>query len=82
VRVTLPLSVELLCEYCFQQGESLTSIPFESESKLSRIEKWAFRDSGITSIHLLSSVEVLREKCLSLCHAVTLIPSPSSTGDD
>jgi hypothetical protein len=57
----LPSSVEVLGERCFSHCGSLSSITFESGSRLSRIEKWTFSQTGLIDIVIPSSVEVLRE---------------------
>jgi hypothetical protein len=48
--VTFPSSVEVLGLKCFHEGRSLSSITFESELRLSRIEKYAFNGSGLIEI--------------------------------
>jgi dextranase len=64
--IVLPSSVEVLGEWCFSGCPSLTSITFESGSKLQRIEESAFKGSGLLSIEIPSSVEVLGEGALSI----------------
>jgi hypothetical protein len=39
-------------------------------SKLNRIEKYAFAESGLTSIQVPASVEVLCEKCFFKCNSL------------
>jgi hypothetical protein len=51
----------------------LTSVAFESDLKLQRIEKSAFPQSGLTSIHIPASVEVLCERCFSDCESLTSV---------
>jgi hypothetical protein len=43
VEIILPASVEVLGEYCFYSCTLLSSVIFESGSRLSRIEKSAFK---------------------------------------
>jgi hypothetical protein len=57
--IIIPKSVEVLCKECFSNCKSLTSITFESDSRLQRIEERAFAGTGLKSIIVPSSVEVL-----------------------
>jgi hypothetical protein len=43
--IHVPASVEVLCKSCFSSCESLTSVAFESNSKLQRIAESAFAES-------------------------------------
>jgi hypothetical protein len=45
ITTAIPVSVEVACKYCFYQYTSLTSVTFESNSKLQRIERSAFQQS-------------------------------------
>jgi hypothetical protein len=65
IELILPASVEVLGDGCFSECKSLSSIIFESGSKLSRIEKWAFCQTGLIEIILPVSVEVLSEACFA-----------------
>jgi hypothetical protein len=56
--VVIPSRIEILCELCFAYCTSLTSVTFESNSKLHRIEESAVKGSGLTTIELPASVEV------------------------
>jgi hypothetical protein len=60
----------VICQECFAECKSLKAISFESNSKLSRIERKAFYWSGLTSIHLPASVEVICESCFSNCKSL------------
>jgi hypothetical protein len=66
-------SVEVICEGFLFSGGSLKSISFESNSKLTRIERRAFRASALTSIHLPAAVEVICESCFSVCRSLISI---------
>jgi hypothetical protein len=63
VEIIVPASVEVLGANCFSECESFSSGRFESGSRLSHIEKWAFRGTDFIEIILPSSVEVLGEEC-------------------
>jgi hypothetical protein len=56
---------EILCSNCFSYCKSLSSISFESNLQLTRIESSAFSSSSLQSIIIPSSVEILDSKCLS-----------------
>jgi hypothetical protein len=62
-----------LGERCFSWCESLSSIMFESESRLSRIDKMAFYWSGLVGIILPASIEILGEECFSSCESLSSI---------
>jgi hypothetical protein len=53
--------------------KSLSWAPFETSSRLSRLEARAFSWSGLQSIHLPASVTVIGENCFSDCESVTSI---------
>jgi hypothetical protein len=58
------------------------SITFESGSRLSELAKEAFRESGLTSIHLPASVTVIGESCFSGCRSLVSIRfDPASAFD-
>jgi hypothetical protein len=40
-------------------------VAFDSDTEVSRFHAHAFCESGLTSIHILSSVEVIYEHCFS-----------------
>jgi hypothetical protein len=55
------------------------SITFESGSQLSELAKEAFRESGLTSIHLPASVTVIGESCFLYCSSlVSITVDPAS----
>jgi hypothetical protein len=63
VEIILPASVQVLGEWCFSFCSSLSSITFESSSRLPRIDKSAFNQTGFVEIITPASVEVLGENC-------------------
>jgi hypothetical protein len=71
--VTIPASVEVICESCFAECFSLTFVIFENVSKLSRIEKEAFYGTGLVTIEIPESVQVIGERCFSWCQSLTSI---------
>jgi hypothetical protein len=65
--------VEVIYESSFSLCDSLTSISFESASKLSRIERKAFSGSGLESIHLPASVEVICGYSFAHCKSLSSV---------
>jgi hypothetical protein len=66
-------SASVICESCFAGCKSFVSIPLESDSKLSRIARWAFGKNGLALIHLPASVEVPCESCFANCKSLISI---------
>jgi hypothetical protein len=71
--VRIESSIERIYEGCFMPCKSVTSVVFEANSQLSRLEDRAFSESGLTSIHLLASVTVIGESCFRGCRSLTAI---------
>ena len=61
--VSIPNSVEELCEKCFYACVSLLRATFGESSSLMLIGKKAFYRSGVVEIHIPDGVEELGEKC-------------------
>jgi hypothetical protein len=57
--LAIPSSVAFLGLKCFSWCRSLSSVLFESGSRLSRIERLAFNGTALVEMILPSSVEVL-----------------------
>jgi hypothetical protein len=77
--IQIPASVEVLCESCFSNCESLISVTFESHSKLQRIEESAFTWSGLRTIQIPASVEVLCKHSFSDCKLLELVTFESNS---
>jgi hypothetical protein len=60
----IPSSAELFSGRC---DRVCRWVAFEGGSKLSRLEKYAFSETGLTAVHIPASVEVICEKCFSSC---------------
>jgi hypothetical protein len=58
VTILILASVEVLGEGCFAERGSLSSVTFQSESTLSRIEKYAFCGIDLVEIVVPASIEV------------------------
>jgi hypothetical protein len=57
--IEIPRNVEILGSSCFCECKSLSSISFESNSRLLRIESNAFRESSLESIEIPRNVEFI-----------------------
>jgi hypothetical protein len=73
IKIILPVSVEVLAVNCFGECRSLSSITFESGSRLSRIEKEASRGIGVVKIVLPASGKVLRLGQFSECRSLSSV---------
>jgi hypothetical protein len=71
--VAVPRNVRAIAADCFSFNNFLSSISFEADSQLKRIESYAFANSGLTSIVVPRSVEVLEAKCFALCHSLSSV---------
>jgi hypothetical protein len=72
-------NVEILGSNCFSYCHSLSSITFESNSHLTRIESEAFSISSLQSIVIPSSVEILGSKCFSSSYSLSTITFESNS---
>jgi hypothetical protein len=73
IEIAIPSSVEILCDGCFLGCVSLTSVRFESWSRLSRIESQVFAEAGLIEIVIPASVEVLCAYCFTQCRSLSSI---------
>jgi hypothetical protein len=66
--ICIPATVETIGQNCFSNCTSLSSITFESDSRLNRIEMNAFRGcSSLQSIFIPASVQSLPVRCFRDC---------------
>jgi hypothetical protein len=78
--ICIPSSVEKICESCFNGCKSLSTITFESGSKLSCIENDAFCNcSSLSSIGIPSSVEQICRECFNGCYSLSTITFESDS---
>jgi hypothetical protein len=77
--ILIPRNVEIIGSQCFADCKSLSSITFESSSRLTRIESAAFYGSSLQSILIPSNVEILESKCFSTCKSLSSITFESDS---
>jgi predicted transcriptional regulator len=72
--VDIPCYVQIVCSECFSYSESLSSILFENESELTRIESDAFHCcSSLKSITIPRHVQIFCSGCFSHCDSLSSI---------
>jgi hypothetical protein len=64
---------------CFSECKSLASVTFDPDTKVSRFDGNAFCRSGLSSIHIHSSVEVICESCFCACKSLASVTFNSGT---
>jgi hypothetical protein len=77
--VVIASRIEIVGEFCFSECQSLTSITFEANSKLHRIEESAFAWSGLIAIEIPASVEVVHKCWLLNCTSLTSVTFESNS---
>jgi hypothetical protein len=75
----IPRNVEIVGLKCFSNCKSLSSITFESNSHLTRIESAAFSYSSLQSILIPRNVEILESDCFSYCKSRSSISFESNS---
>jgi hypothetical protein len=75
--ITIPASVTILHNSCFELCESLESVVFETKSELLRIEAMAFASTAVTSFALPNSVSFIAGTALQglLLESLTFLPT-------
>ena len=77
--ITIPASVEVLCERCFVGCRSLSRVTFAAGSRLKRIENWAFSGcQSLKEIEIPASVEELGPRVFSGCDVTGLVIAPEN----
>jgi hypothetical protein len=71
--IEITSDIEILGSSCFSRCESLSSISFESNSQLTRIESNAFLYSSLQSIMIPSTIQILGSGCFSCCESLSSI---------
>ena len=73
MRIDIPDSVTTVCEHAFQMCKRLENIEFSYESKIKRIGKKCFYESGLIIIHLFSTPKHIGSKALRKCDQLRAI---------
>jgi hypothetical protein len=71
--IAIGRNIEIVGSNCFSHCISLSSITFESNSHLKRIESAAFSFPSLHSILILNNVEILGLNCFSYCQSLSSI---------
>jgi hypothetical protein len=79
LHLEIPQSIEILCSSCFESCKSLSSISFESNSRLTRIESKASSFSSLQSIEIPRNVEILCSSCFADCRKLSLVSFESNS---
>jgi hypothetical protein len=79
IEMIVPASIEFLGFECFSLCKSLSSIIFESGSRLSRIEARAFYETGLIEMIVPASIEFLGLECFSNCTSLSSITFESGS---
>jgi hypothetical protein len=77
--ILIPKNVEILESASIFCCESLSSITFESNSRLTRIESEAFSYSSLQSILIPRNVEILGSSCFASCKSLSSITFESNS---
>jgi hypothetical protein len=73
-KITIPNTIERLDGGCFCASESISNVLFESGSRLSSIEEFAFCFCpSLSSICIPSSVETFSKYCFSQCESLSTV---------
>jgi hypothetical protein len=70
--IKIPYHVQILCSGCFAYCKSLSSISFEIDSELTRIETEAFARTGLDYVIVMDSVSFIAADAFPRDCAVTL----------
>jgi hypothetical protein len=79
IHVWIPDSIEILEFNLFKNYRKLFSISFECNSRLTRIESYAFYNSSLQSIMIPSTVQILGSSCFSSCKSLSSISFESNS---
>jgi hypothetical protein len=71
--------IEILGSSCFSFCKSLSSVLFESHSRLRSIESHAFSWSSLTSIEIPRNVEIVESSCFCQCTSLSSISFESNS---
>jgi hypothetical protein len=72
--ISIPASVQRICQGCFTTCRKLAAVDFDPESRLSVLEAYAFESSSLlTSISIPSAVERIGDRCFFLCYELSKV---------
>lgn len=71
--VVVPSSVELIGDASFFKCSNLRSVTFKKNSRLKRIEEWAFKETAISHLIIPSSVEIIESSAFEDCNNLALV---------
>jgi hypothetical protein len=77
--IVIESRIEIVSESCFSKCHSLTSVAFESKSKLKQIEESAFAESDLRTIQIPASIEVVCNSCFVNCKSLTSVAFESNS---
>jgi hypothetical protein len=69
-KVKIKKEIEVIGDGCFAACEFVREVEFEEQSRLQRIGKYAFRETGLRRLSIPSSVEVLGRTCFYKCESL------------
>jgi hypothetical protein len=77
ISITIPRHVQILCSLCFSHCESLSSISFETDSELTRIEAGAFAGTNFDCVIVPRSTSFIAGNAFPCYCDVTLAGADS-----
>jgi hypothetical protein len=77
--VVIKSRMEIMSESWFANCRLLTSVTFESSSKLQRIDEFAFSGSSLSTIQIPATVEVLYKSCFYFCRSFASVTFESNS---
>jgi hypothetical protein len=78
-RLWIPAQIELIKLKCFKLCQQLEWTVFETNSRLMRIEKEAFTETGLLDIVIPLSVEVIEPRCFYRCKSLLSVTFESGS---
>jgi hypothetical protein len=76
--ILIPSSVETICGYCFDDCRNLSSVTFESGSRVSNIGECAFRNCiSLRSISIPRSIQTICWFCFMNCEDLSEVDAGS-----
>lgn len=79
--ITLPTSVSIIEAYAFADCENLKTIDFQKNSRLAKIEKFAFANSGLETFHCSNGIGDIEYGAFSNCKKLKEFSGLNATKD-